>query len=141
MLTLPSQHKQSSILSALGHWWQGHFKNQSKLFELSNVEIENVARDLGLSASDLRALVSHGAGGANLLHRRMASLHLTPDELTRTEPALVTELERLCTLCRSRGQCADDLARNSADSACETWREYCPNVETLSILTSNRQIE
>jgi len=43
MLTLPSQHKQSSILSALRLWWHGHVKNQSKLFELGNMEIEDVA--------------------------------------------------------------------------------------------------
>ena len=141
MLTLPSQHKRWSILSALRRWWHGHVKNQSLLSELRNMKIEDVARDLGLSASDLSALVSHGAGGCNLLRRRMASLDLAPDELARSEPALVSDLESLCTLCKSRGRCAHDLARNSAVSACGAWREYCPNVETLSMLRSGRKIE
>jgi len=64
-------------------------------------EVGRIAQDFGLPASDLRAPVSHGPGEGNLLQRRMAALHLDVDELARSEPATLRDLQRVCTTCGS----------------------------------------
>jgi hypothetical protein len=70
----------------------------------------------------------------------MAALHLDPEELAGSEPTLLRELQRLSTMCESRGQCARDLdrefARDCADLASQDWRDYCLNAATLNMLST-----
>lgn len=85
-------------------------------------------------------LVSYGPDEADLLRLRMAALHLDPEELAGSEPVLLRELQRLSTMCESRGQCARDLdrefARDCADLASQDWRDYCLNAATLNMLST-----
>ena len=73
---------------------------------------------------------------ALLLHRRMLALRLSIDEWTHFEPAMLDELERLCLACESRPLCAHDLAIYSDDPTWRDWREYCPNVGKLNMLSA-----
>lgn len=67
----------------------------------------------------------------DLLHRRLATLDLDINELSRREPRVVRELEYVCAACEKRGRCARDLA---SDAACPIWKTYCPNATTLDAL-------
>src|SRR5262249_5607104 len=69
-----------------------------------------------------------------LLFRCMARFNIDARELAQSDPLLFRELQGLCTLCRSREQCAGDLAREFDDVGLEKWREYCPNAATLTML-------
>lgn len=114
-------------------------KTRSDLSELDAMgqdQKERIARDLGLSVSELRLLVRRGPDAADLLLRRMRALRLDPDETSRAEPALFRDLQRLCAMCESRGRCARDLAGKSAAPGNEDWRDYCPNVATLNMLST-----
>jgi hypothetical protein len=93
--------------------------------------VELVAKDLGMSASQLRALAKLGPEAADLLLRRMAAIDLDPKEVSRTEPRAFQDLQRVCAICESHRRCARDLARDSTISA---WRDYCPNAATLIAL-------
>jgi hypothetical protein len=83
---------------------------------------------MGLTSSDLRALASHSGDAADLLERRLEACGLRAKELAQTAPAELRDMERLCTVCRSKRRCARDLASDPADPV---WRQYCPNEQTL----------
>jgi hypothetical protein len=69
-----------------------------------------------------------------LLLNRMVVLRIDPDAVDRADPLLYRELQGLCSLCRSKGRCARDLAHDAADRASQSWKEYCPNGTTLNRL-------
>jgi hypothetical protein len=71
-----------------------------------------------------------------LLQRRMTALGLNMDEWTNFEPAMLDELESLCLECESRQLCAHDLAIHSDDPTWHDWRDYCPNVAQLNVLSA-----
>jgi hypothetical protein len=96
-------------------------------------EVERLAKDVGLSASELRRLANLGPDSADLLLRRMAALDLDRNEVSRTEPRTFQDLQRVCTMCNSHRRCRRDLARDSADPA---WQDYCPNATTLMALNA-----
>jgi hypothetical protein len=73
----------------------------------------------------------------DLLRRRMLSLELDPYELALSDPALLRHLQRCCSLCESREDCASDLARASTDQPWQgrdDWRDYCENALVLEML-------
>lgn len=73
----------------------------------------------------------------DLLRRRMLSLELDPYELALSDPALLRHLQRSCSLCESREDCAADLARASTDrpwQGRDDWRDYCENALVLEML-------
>jgi hypothetical protein len=126
-----------SVRGATTQWWRKRIGTKSELSERERCgtdEVVHVSRDLGLSPPDLRTLANPGPGGANLLQRRMETLHLDPNELAQSDPFMLGDLQRLCTMCKSRGACALELEHASADVAWGEWREYCPNAVTLNEL-------
>ena len=73
----------------------------------------------------------------DLLRRRMLSVELDPYGLALSDPALLRHLQRCCSLCESREDCASDQARASADRAWQgrdDWRDYCENALVLEML-------
>ena len=71
---------------------------------------------------------------ASLLVGRMALLRIDRDELARDDPLLLRELQGICTLCGSKGECLRDLARERETGEPQDWQDYCPNVATLNAL-------
>ena len=132
-----------SVFSAIARWWRRWTGAKSDSFELESCgpdQVKRMAQDLGLSTSDLLSVVSQDLYESNLLERRMAALNLDPDEVARSEPALLRDFQRLCTTCTSPRRCARDLAqelaRDPAEPASRDWREYCPNATTLNMLST-----
>jgi hypothetical protein len=75
----------------------------------------------------------------DLLSRRMRALGFDMTEAARFRPDIVLDLQKICLGCDSRTQCDADLKTVSAEaysSDAETWRDYCPNVATLKMLSS-----
>jgi hypothetical protein len=68
----------------------------------------------------------------------MEALSLNPDEVTHIEPLTVRGLQHRCVRCKKREQCALDLADEFADPGWQSWRDYCPNAATLSMLSTFR---
>jgi len=92
-----------------------------------------MAKDIGVSPSELRKLATLGPDSADLLLRRMAALDLDRKEVSQTEPRTFQDLQRVCTMCDHHRRCRRDLARDSADPA---WQDYCPNAATLMALNA-----
>ena len=125
-----------SLIDAISKWWLNWTERRKALSELqcyAEEEIQRTAKDLGVSTAEIHRLVSRGPEGANLLLRRMAALDLDRNEISRTEPQVFQDIQRVCTLCESRRRCVRDLARDSSDPA---WQDYCPNAGTLMALNA-----
>ncbi len=61
----------------------------------------------------------------------MLSLGIEPALLRLDHPALYAGMESICAGCASKGQCRHDLA---AQTAAESFTDYCGNAATLSLL-------
>jgi hypothetical protein len=132
MSLLEEKTSQSSFRRILD-WCRARIKSDSDS-EFScccETEIERIARDLRMSAAELRAAAKRGPNTADLLLRRMAALDLDPNEVGRIEAATFRDLQRVCTLCKSHRRCARDFARNAPIAA---WEGYCANTDTLMAL-------
>ena len=127
-----------SIIVPIADWWRKHaaaWENVDNLDSFGPDELARMALDVGIPASDLRALATHCSDAADLLERRIASLGLDSAALAHTATAQLRDMERLCTLCQSKGRCARDLAADPSDPV---WHQYCPNEQTLSALAQER---
>jgi len=102
----------------------------------SEYELKRRARYLGIPVAQLRWVSSYSPDPISLLERRMEALSLNPDEVAHMEPLTVRELQHRCVRCEKYGQCALDLADKFADPAWQSWRDYCPNAATLSMLST-----
>ena len=129
-----AQGRQSqSPLKSMLAWCRAWFErsSESDFGCCDEAEIERIASDIRMSVSELREVASKGPWAADLLLRRMAALDLDPKEVTRTEPAAMRDLQRVCTVCKSHKRCALDFARRAPQAA---WERYCPNTGTLTAL-------
>lgn len=135
MSALSNARKRRSPVEVISQWWQLWTSNgpASDFACCAEGEVERIAKDFGMPASEIRRLASLGPESADLLLRRMAALDLDRKEVAQVEPATFRDLQRLCTLCESHRQCARDLARDSGDPV---WEDYCPNVAVLRALNA-----
>jgi hypothetical protein len=102
----------------------------------SEHELKRRADCLGIPVAQLRWVSSYRPDPISLLERRMEALSLNPDEVAHIEPRTVRKLQQRCVKCEKREQCALDLADEFADFAWQSWREYCPNAATLTMLNT-----
>lgn len=119
--------------------WKG-WKIVSPTFADSDVcsehELKRRADYLGIPAAQLRWVSSYSPDPISLLERRMEALSLDPDEVAHIEPLTIGELRQRCVKCAKLGQCALDLADEFADPGFQSWRDYCPNAATLTMLST-----
>jgi hypothetical protein len=136
----------ASLLARLADWWRNLRQEHADLDRLGcggapsaragGNGIEEIARDVGLSASELCDLARKGRGASDLLRGRLSALHINPKRLSRAQPAVMRDLEKVCSLCGSKHRCAHDLANGPADPR---WRKYCPNAQTIDALEDARE--
>jgi hypothetical protein len=122
------------IFNTVASWWHNWRTARATLASLDRCghETEWIAHDLGVTATELRALAGRRPDSADLLNCRLAALDLDRAEIQRSEPQVLPDLQRVCTICKSSRRCKRDLAENPYDPV---WREYCPNVVTLDALS------
>jgi hypothetical protein len=136
MFALPNARKRRSPAEVISQWWQAWTRNGPELAATNccaEGEVERIARDIGLPASEIRQLASLGPEAADLLLQRMAALELDRKVVAQVEPQTFRDIQRVCTLCESHRQCARDLAQDASDPA---WQDYCPNVAALRALST-----
>lgn len=95
---------------------------------LDNAEVSRMARDLGMSSSDLRALDSSDCKEAGELPRRLNVLGLRHKALETGSLATIRDMQRVCSFCESKGTCQADLDNRPEDPR---WEKYCPNAATM----------
>jgi len=123
-----------ATIEALANWFHRHeqIRQVRHDFEAAGPEeVAHIAHDLGISPYELVRVAEKGPGAAALLLKRLAALHLKAEDIATFQPALMQDLQRLCSLCTAHGRCQRDLRRNPDDPV---WKGYCPNAQTLEAL-------
>jgi uncharacterized protein YjiS (DUF1127 family) len=119
-------------------WWRNWNDRRRTMVDLDccgSAEMERIARDVGVSGTDLSILAGKWPDAADLLYWRMNEIKLDRKEITQADPQVMRDLQRVCTVCGSKRRCEHALAKNPSDLA---WQKYCPNATTLSALVVER---
>jgi len=101
----------------------------NELQKLDPEEISKIARDFGISVSDLLTLAKCDTRVQVLLTQRIAEMGLSEKLLQNNHPAEFGDLNRVCANCCSTTRCANDFLQHRTGHS-----EYCPNTETLEAL-------
>jgi len=137
---MPLHTQNHSLLGAIGTWWSNLLKTRDTLAEVDGLgasELSRVARDLNLNSPDLRILAGKWPDSADLLTQRLAALRLDEPTIARNEPAVLRDMERVCSNCAEKQHCSHDIDVNPTSVE---WRTYCPNVATLDALEAERAL-
>ena len=124
-----------SALPWLREKWQRTLRNHRWMSELSACppsELHCIARDVGLSETDLRSLSCSHPGPSALMPRRLEQLGLDVGYIKYARAATYRDLERVCATCKAWRRCARDLANGDIQTG---MREYCLNSATIDALT------
>lgn len=131
---MTAQHETSSTVEFLiGKFadWLKHRRELSEIRRMNRTDFDLIARDLRVSPGDLDRLVEAGPHSADEMPAMLKALGIDMEDLVRTEPLIVRDMQRVCSLCRDKPHCHSELA---AGTAAEHYKEYCPNASTIEAL-------
>jgi hypothetical protein len=111
--------------------WRERRRELVRLDDVGTTEVSEVARELGISAAELRTLAGRGKISADLLQRRLQALGIAP---SRIEPGVMRDLQRCCSQCHDQALCAHEIEDKPKGA---TWPRYCPNEQTIQALQSD----
>lgn len=127
-----------TIYEAIARWVNNYRESLVASRELAQCDPQDVAaiaQDLMISPEELRALANKSPDSARLLYRMLAALGVDADALSKHDPLVMRDLERLCVSCTNKGKCAHELATGHATH----YNEFCPNAYTLDMLVAERK--
>ena len=109
--------------------WLKHRREINEMRQFNAVEFERIAVDLRMSPADLNELVNQGPHAADELPQLLKTLGISAEDLARSEPMMLHDMERVCALCQNKRECDRDLA---AGTAAEHYEGYCLNAPTIA---------
>lgn len=124
------------IFAALRDKWRRVLRNRRSLAELAACppsELERIARDVGVSVSDLRIVATAHPGPSELLPQRLALLELDPAYVRTALTATYRDLERTCAMCTSWRRCARDLANGDVQAGMDSYCLCSPTIDALTV--------
>jgi hypothetical protein len=114
------------MLDALAVWISHQPDHAASLSE--DDELAQLARDLGVSANELRDLVSSVPDPLQLPDM-LKALEIDEVSLRRAQPTLLRALQRRCAHCAVVARCRHSLVRNVA---AQDYEQFCPNAAVLT---------
>jgi transcriptional regulator with XRE-family HTH domain len=111
--------------------WLKHRRELNELRQLDSSEFDRIASELQVSPGDLNELVRQGPHAADELPKLLEILGIDQEALARSQPLVLRDMERVCSLCHQKGECDRDLA---AGTSAEHYQGYCPNAGTIDVL-------
>ena len=97
-----------TLFNTVARWWRNWTAARANVANLDSCgaeQTDRIAHDLGVSAPELRALAGKWPDSADLLNRRLTTLELDPVEIRRTEPGVLSDLQRVCAMCANEREC------------------------------------
>lgn len=98
-------------------------------------EVMRMAKDIGVTPSQLEELVRKGPDSANLLKRMLVALHVDPKIIADIDPLIMREMKWLCITCSNKKRCEHELAKGTAT---EHFHEFCPNAVSIDELLDQK---
>ena len=118
------------LINTFGDWLK-HRRELNEIRQMDRSDFDRIAGDLRVSPNDLDELVRKGPHAADELPKLLKALGIDEAGLARTQPLVLRDMERVCALCHSKGQCDRDLA---AGTSAEHYEGYCLNAPTIELL-------
>lgn len=125
----PSESHSHTFLGDLARRARRAVSGWGELGRLDAGQIEAIARDLNLSASELNSLAIAAPTSLESLRKRLALAGLSEASLAVSDCAVLRDLQRVCSQCMFKARCAADLRRGQTIPP-----KYCSNEETLNAL-------
>lgn len=135
---IPSYPTVEAILDTIADWVGRCRRALGASKELGTCgpeEVARIAHELGVGRGELYELASRGPRSADLLQKMLPALGIDLKELSRTDPLVVRDLQRLCVTCNNKGRCQHELADGTA---ADDYQDFCPNAVTLDALVRAR---
>jgi len=129
-----------TVFGAIANWvskYRRHMANRDAFGGCGPEEVQQVAKELGMSAAELRGLARKDPGSADALQKMLLALDVDPEKLAKSDPAVMRDLQRLCMMCSHKSRCQRELA---AGEAAEHFHEFCPNAFTLDALLKRKSL-
>ena len=98
-------------------------------------EVMRMAKDIGVTPSQLQELVRKGPDSANLLKKMLVALRVDPKIIAEIDPLVMREMKWLCITCNNKKRCAHELAKGTAT---EHFHEFCPNAVSVNELLNQK---
>ena len=135
---LPSYPFVEAALAAIADWVTSYrnavgLKNEFAM--CGPEEVARMAKDIGVTPSQLQELVRKGPDSANLLKRMLVALRVDPKIIADIDPLVMRELKWLCLTCNDKNRCERELAEGTAR---EHFHEFCPNAVSLDELIGQK---
>jgi len=108
--------------------WLKHRRELNEMRQMDRSDFDRIASDLRVSPGELDTLVRQGPHAADELPKLLRALGIDQADLVRTEPLVLRDMERVCTLCHHKRQCDRELA---VGASAEHYEGYCPNAPTI----------
>jgi hypothetical protein len=119
------------ILDVVASWvkkYRDATGSRDELVHWNPAELARTARDLGVSPVELVRMAARGLHAADGLPRLLRDLGVDPETLSRDDPAMMRDMQRLCSACSHKRRCERELL---AGTAADTYRHFCPNALSL----------
>lgn len=119
------------VFDAVADWvtrYRRSLQANTELEAIDPYQIAAIAKDIGITANQLRELARKGDNAAASLRNLLVALEVDPKELEKIDPRVARELQWLCVNCTNKAQCNFDL---SIGIAATTFRNICPNAIAL----------
>ena len=113
------------------------YQAAQELRNIGEIEISSIARDLGISQTELKSLVTHDAGFPKLLKRMFSALWIDGRVVQEANPILLLDMQKVCALCQNTRRCRKEL---EAGSAGDHFHDYCPNSPNLYAVSKYRRL-
>ena len=91
-------------------------------------EVMRMARDIGVTPSQLQELARKGPDGAKLLKSMLVALHVDPKTIADIDPLVMREMNWLCVSCSNKKRCQHELSKGTAT---KNFHEFCPNALSI----------
>ena len=125
----------SLVIDTFGEWLK-HRRELNEMHDMDAANFGRIAGELRMSSADLAALVRQGPHAADELPKMLAALGINEQDLARSEPLVLRDMERVCALCSHKRQCDHDLA---AGTSATNYKGYCLNAATIESLDRSAQ--
>jgi hypothetical protein len=101
-----------------------------ELRELDSRDSARIAPEMNIQPRDLDILVRQSPHAADELPRLLALLGLDRELLAKTQPLVLQDMTRVCTLCQQKHRCNRDIAAGTSAHN----PEYCLSASTIDDL-------
>jgi hypothetical protein len=124
-------------IDMFGNWLKQR-RAMREIHDLGSSEFAHIAQDLRMTPADLDGLVRQGPHATDQSPELLNILGLDEAALSRTQPLVLRDMERVCASCQQKARCNHD---RDAGTLARNFQEYCPNAPTIEGLGQASSVE